>query len=50
MLQNEIAKAKTLTEALHWLTAPERIEVAADARLLNQLAALSQAEPATASP
>lgn len=46
----KMAQAETLTEALHWLTAPERIEVAADARLLNQLAALSQAEPATASP
>lgn len=42
--ETKIAQAETLTEALQWLTAPERIEVAADARLLSQLATLAQAE------
>lgn len=44
----KMMQAESLTEALHWLTAPERIEVAADARLLNQLAILAQTESATA--
>ena len=32
--------AKTLDEALHWLTPAERVEVASTARFLNQLALL----------
>lgn len=39
----KLAQAESLREALDWLTAPERIEVAADARLLNELALLPQA-------
>ena len=35
--------ARTLEEALGWLTPVERVEVAADARLLNQLALLPDA-------
>jgi membrane glycosyltransferase len=42
--ESKITQAETLTEALQWLSAPERIEVAADARMLSQLAALAQAE------
>lgn len=38
----KLAQAQSLREALDWLTAPERIEVAADARLLNELALLPQ--------
>ena len=44
----KLAQAESLAEALQWLSPPERIEVAADARLLNQLAALAQAESVTA--
>jgi hypothetical protein len=32
--------ARSLDEALQWLTPIERVEVAADARFLNQLALL----------
>lgn len=39
----KLAQAESLREALDWLNAPERIEVAADARLLNELAMLPQA-------
>lgn len=46
--ETRIAQAESLTEALHWLTAPERIEVAADARMLSQLATLAQADGAAA--
>jgi membrane glycosyltransferase len=49
---HKLAEAQTLREALSWLTAPERIEVAGDAALLEELALLShneaQAEAATA--
>jgi membrane glycosyltransferase len=44
--ETKISQAELLSEALHWLTAPERIEVAADARLLSQLAMLAQTEGA----
>lgn len=37
---HKLGDAHTLQEALRWLTAPERIEVAADQRLLSKLAAL----------
>jgi membrane glycosyltransferase len=37
---NKVAQAHTLQEALDWLSGPERIEVAADARLLERLAEL----------
>lgn len=37
---HKIDDARTLQEALHWLSGLERIEVAADARLLEKLAAL----------
>jgi hypothetical protein len=36
--------AHTLEEALAWLTPIERVEVAGDARLLNQLALLPDAD------
>ncbi len=36
----KVAQAQTLHEALSWLSGPERIEVAADARLLERLAGL----------
>jgi membrane glycosyltransferase len=36
----KVAQAQTLHEALGWLSGPERIEVAADSRLLERLAAL----------
>lgn len=39
----KLAQAESLREALDWLSAPERIEVAADAGLLNELARLPQA-------
>ncbi len=38
--ESKVAQATTLREALDWLSGPERIEVAADARLLEKLAAL----------
>jgi hypothetical protein len=41
--QQKLIDARTLEEALEWFTPVERIEVAGDARLLNQLAALPDA-------
>ena len=38
------ATAQSLREALSWLSAPERVEVAADRELLDQLASLPQVE------
>jgi membrane glycosyltransferase len=38
--ESKVAQATTLREALDWLSGPERIEVAADARLLEKLATL----------
>jgi membrane glycosyltransferase len=42
--REKLSQAQSLREALDWLTAPERIEVAADADLLEQLAQLPQVE------
>jgi membrane glycosyltransferase len=39
----KLMDARTLDEALQWLTPLERVEVAADARMLNQLALLPDA-------
>jgi membrane glycosyltransferase len=44
--EQKLMDARTLDEALQWLTPIERVEVAADARFLNQLALL----PDSASP
>jgi membrane glycosyltransferase len=41
----KLADAECLQEVLNWLSAPERIEVAADPMLLEQLAALPAGEP-----
>ncbi len=41
--QQKLIDARTLDEALEWLTPIERVEVASDARLLNQLALLPDA-------
>jgi membrane glycosyltransferase len=41
--QQKLKDARSLDEALRWLTAIERVEVAGDARLLNQLALLPDA-------
>jgi membrane glycosyltransferase len=41
--EQKLKDARSLDEALQWLTAIERVEVAADARLLNQLALLPDA-------
>ena len=41
--EQKLIDARSLDEALHWLTPIERVEVAADARLLNQLAVLPDA-------
>jgi len=41
--EQKLIDAQSLDEALEWLTPIERIEVAADARLLNQLALLPEA-------
>src|SRR4029077_11624430 len=41
--EQKLIDARSLDEALEWLTPIERIEVAADARLLNQLALLPDA-------
>ena len=38
--EDKVMQAQTLQEALDWLSGPERIEVAADARLLERLAEL----------
>jgi membrane glycosyltransferase len=43
--QRKLEEAATLQEALRWLTGPERIEVAADGRLLHTLAALPDQQP-----
>ncbi len=40
----KVMQAQSLREALSWLSAPERIEVAADRELLEQLASLPQVE------
>jgi len=39
--------ARSLNEALQWLTPIERVEVAADGRLLNKLALLPDAVEAS---
>jgi membrane glycosyltransferase len=41
--EQKLKDARSLDEALQWLTAIERVEVAGDARLLNQLALLPDA-------
>jgi membrane glycosyltransferase len=41
--EQKLIDARSLDEALEWLTPIERVEVAADARLLNQIALLSDA-------
>ena len=38
--EQKLKDARTLDEALLWLTPTERVEVAADARFLNQLSLL----------
>jgi membrane glycosyltransferase len=42
--EQKLKDARSLEEALAWLTAVERVEVAGDARLLNQLALLPDGE------
>jgi membrane glycosyltransferase len=42
--EQKLKDARSLDEALAWLTSVERVEVAGDARLLNQLALLPDAE------
>jgi membrane glycosyltransferase len=42
--RDKLTQAQSLREALDWLSAPERIEVAADAAMLEQLAQLPQVE------
>ena len=42
--EQKLKDARSLDEALAWLTSIERVEVAGDARLLNQLALLPDAE------
>jgi membrane glycosyltransferase len=42
--EQKLKDARSLDEALAWLTAIERVQVAGDARLLNQLALLPDAE------
>jgi membrane glycosyltransferase len=42
--EQKLVDARSLEEVLGWLTPTERVEVAADARLLNQLALLPDAE------
>jgi membrane glycosyltransferase len=42
--QQKLIDARTLEEALEWLTPLERLEVAADARMLSQLAQLPDAQ------
>jgi len=41
--EQKLIDARSLDEVLQWLTPVERVEVAADARLLNQLALLPDA-------
>jgi membrane glycosyltransferase len=45
--QQKLADARTLEEALEWLTRIERVEVAGSARMLNQLAQLPDAQRPT---
>jgi hypothetical protein len=45
--EQKLMDARSLHEALQWLTPIERVEVAADARLLNQLALLPDAAEAS---
>ena len=45
--QQKLIDARSLEEALEWLTRVERVEVAGSARLLNQLAQLPDAPPPT---
>jgi membrane glycosyltransferase len=42
--EQKLKDARSLDEALAWLTSAERVQVAGDARLLNQLALLPDAE------
>jgi membrane glycosyltransferase len=42
--EQKLIDARSLDEVLEWLTPIERVEVAADARLLNQLASLTDAQ------
>jgi membrane glycosyltransferase len=42
--EQKLKDARSLDEALSWLTPVERVEIAGDARLLNQLALLPDAE------
>jgi hypothetical protein len=41
--EQKLKDAKSLDEALQWLTPVERVEVASDARMLNQLSLLPDA-------
>ena len=43
--EQKLLDARVLDEVLQWLTPVERVEVAGDARLLNQLALLPDAQP-----
>jgi membrane glycosyltransferase len=43
--EQKLIDARSLDEVLQWLTPIERVEVAGDARLLNQLALLPDAQP-----
>jgi membrane glycosyltransferase len=45
--QQKLIDARSLEEALGWLTRVERVEIAGSARLLNQLAQLPDAQPST---
>jgi membrane glycosyltransferase len=45
--QQKLVDARSLEEALGWLTRVERVEVAGSPRLLNQLAQLPDAQPPT---
>jgi membrane glycosyltransferase len=45
--QQKLADARSLEEALEWLTRIERVEVASSARMLNQLALLPDAQRPT---
>src|SRR5271154_5711426 len=47
--EQKLIDARTLDEALQWLTPVERVEVAGDSRLLNQLALLPDATQPTIS-
>jgi membrane glycosyltransferase len=45
--QQKLSDARSLEEALEWLTRVERVEVAGSARMLNQLALLPDAQRPT---